>query len=250
MRANTVMIWQGESVIDGSPIAVFLSGLSRKSKNPKTGNMVQAWILRTDISPVEAIVTARDFAICGDCKHRGYIDANGILRGRSCYVSVKNAPLAVYRAWKRGVIPAASVASISPALVGRKVRFGAYGDPAAVPVSVWRDLAAVCAGHTGYTHQWRNAGLQGLCMASADTPDEQAAARLMGYRVFRVKLEAEPLTAGEISCPASEEAGKRTSCESCGLCNGSKGAHDARKSIAINAHGIGTSSFIRLREVR
>lgn len=250
MRANTVLIWSGPSVIDGSPIAVFLSGLSRKSKNPKTGDMVQAWILRTDISPVEAICTGQDVSICGDCKHRGTVDASGTLRGRSCYVSVKNAPLAVFRSWKRGMVPSATFGSVAPLLIGRKVRFGAYGDPAAVPVAVWRELASVCAGHTGYTHQWKTAGLQGLAMASADTPQEQTAARALGYRVFRVKLESEPLMAGEIACPASEEAGKRTSCEACGLCNGATRSNDSRKSIAINAHGIGTSSFIRLREVR
>jgi hypothetical protein len=54
---------------------------------------------------------------------------------------------------------------------------------------------------------------------------------------------------GEITCPASDEAGKRTDCNSCGLCNGVAREHDARKSIAINVHGIGKSSFIRLRLV-
>ena len=47
---------------------------------------------------------------------------------------------------------------------------------------------------------------------------------------------------GEISCPASDEAGKRTTCERCGLC---AGASRAAKDITIIAHGTGAGSFDR-----
>jgi hypothetical protein len=40
----------------------------------------------------------------------------------------------------------------------------------------------------------------------------------------------------EILCPASKEAGYKTSCDKCGLC---AGASIAAKSIAIVAHGNG-----------
>ena len=52
----------------------------KASRNPKTGPMVQLWILRADVHPMEAISTGTDSSICGGCKHRG---ANG--RERSCY---------------------------------------------------------------------------------------------------------------------------------------------------------------------
>lgn len=241
--ANTVCVWRGVSEIDGvSPIAVFISGLARKSKNPKTGNMLQAWILRTDINPVESICLGEDYSICGDCKHRGTIDAGGILRGRSCYVSVKNAPLAIFRSWQRGRIPMVRIGHIADRLAGRTIRFGAYGDPAAVPSALWRELAARTSRHTGYTHQWQRANLQDLCMASADTSAETDAAIARGYRTFRVKTADDYLRPNEISCPASEESGKRTTCDACGLCNG-RATNDARKTIAINAHGIGVTSF-------
>jgi hypothetical protein len=245
-RPNTVCVWHGTSAIDGrSPVALFISGLVRKSHNPKTGNMLQAWILRADMNPVEAICSAADSAVCGDCKHRGQLDADGILRNRSCYVSVKNAPLSVYRAWQRGNVPTVAIGAIADQLQGRTIRFGAYGDPAAVPVTIWRELSSRCKRATGYTHQWQTASLQGLCMASVDTVAERDAARQLGYRTFRVKAADEGLESGEISCPASDEMGKRTTCEACGLCNGATAA-DARKTIAINVHGIGTSSFRRV----
>ena len=39
----------------------------------------------------------------------------------------------------------------------------------------------------------------------------------------------------EVRCPASEESGQRTTCESCKLC---AGASVKAKSVAIVAHGI------------
>ena len=42
----------------------------------------------------------------------------------------------------------------------------------------------------------------------------------------------------EILCPASEEAGKKTSCIKCGLCAGT--TTKSKKSIAIVAHGNGS----------
>jgi hypothetical protein len=61
---------------------------------------------------------------------------------------------------------------------------------------------------------------------------------------------------GEIACPASDEAGKRTTCEKCKLCNGadtrnSKGyqLYDNRKSISIIVHGA-VASVHALRVIR
>ena len=67
------------------------------------------------------------------------------------------------------------------------VRLGTYGDPAAVPASIWSDLVAYSDGHTGYTHQWRTSpGLRGLCMASVDSEEEAIEAWALGWRTFRV----------------------------------------------------------------
>jgi hypothetical protein len=72
-------------------------------------------------------------------------------------------------------------------------------------------------------------------MTSADNSTQAQEAWSRGERTFRVISSLDKLIKGkEILCPASEEAGKRTTCESCKLCAGSsvKG-----KSVAIVAHG-------------
>jgi hypothetical protein len=100
--------------------------------------------------------------------------------------------------------------------------------------------------HTGYTHAWRNrADLASLLMASADTVQDQIDASTSGWRTFRVRTAEETLAPREIACPASEESGKRTSCDSCGLCDGAR-TDDRRANIAIIVHGIGTGAFLRM----
>jgi hypothetical protein len=191
--------------------------------------MLQTYILRADVAPTVAIVTGQDASICGDCMHRG---KNG--KGRTCYVNVGQGPLGVFRAFQRGIYPAAEdVAAIG---AGRNVRLGTYGDPAAVPANVWQALTSRCSGHTGYTHQWRRApALKSLCMASCDDAQDALLARLHGWRTFRVAMPSHAARIdGEAICPASAEAGRKLKCETCLACNGATGR---RGSIVIQAHG-------------
>ena len=76
-------------------------------------------------------------------------------------------------------------------------------------------LALRAKSRTGYTHQWRTADLAALCMASVDSALEAREAQLRGYRTFRVTELEEGRMRGEALCPASEEAGKRVTCETC-----------------------------------
>jgi hypothetical protein len=120
---------------------------------------------------------------------------------------------------------------------GKPIRLGAYGDPAMTPVRVWRELAGESKRRAGYTHQWRNSpALRGLTMASVDNEEGLEQAWKEGWRTFRVVKTLEEMKEGEINCPASDEAGKKTTCVNCRLCNG---AHhgDKRASIAIVDHG-------------
>jgi len=201
-----------------------------KTTNRKTGPMVQTWILRTDRSPLDAIRSGADSAICGDCPHRGSGDSP-----RTCYVDVAKAPLSIYRAFHRGRYP--RLPSIHwPATFGdRLVRLGAYGDPAAVPTDVLRALTRVSKGWTGYTHQWRSRpSLRHLCMASVDSEAERDEAHRKGWRTFRVAPIGEKLvTDAEVPCPSD-----RVSCSACRLC---RGASTTARSIAITAHGINGS---------
>ena len=154
---------------------IIATGFSTPSDNRKTGDMIQIWILCKAVDPVEAIKQGLDRLICGNCVHRGI---NG--SGRSCYVNVGQAPLGIYRAWKAGRYPTLQFMDI---FAGRKVRFGAYGDPTHLPLSLALAIAGVSSGWTGYTHQWRKPSLQGwktLLMASVDTTAELVIARSLG----------------------------------------------------------------------
>lgn len=220
-------------MLDGQPIvAVAIDS----SDNKKTGNMIQVHILRADLSPVEALWQGKDSSICGNCPHRG---PTGDGKGRSCYVTVFQGPAQVYKAFAADKY----AESKGPALFrNRQVRFGAYGDPAALPLELLRAYARVAAGFTAYTHQWRtvDAGYADVCMASADNVQDRLDAKAKGYRTFRVRLPDEPIAKGEFSCPASEESGKRLNCNTCMACSGTRFGKVAKAGdVTIIAHGNG-----------
>ena len=168
------------------------------------------------MSPVDAVMSGADESICGNCIHRAI---NG--KKRSCYVNVGQAPFNIWRAWKNNKYP-----QVKPLDFGeyysryRSIRLGAYGDPAAVPLRVLHDLMYHdWVGHTGYTHQWRDCDPRyaNYLMASVDTEAEYWEAKADGWRTFRTLTPDDSLTDGEISYPASDEAGKRTTCDRCKL---------------------------------
>lgn len=229
MTPTGYVIYRGPSMLDNGPIVVV--AITKKSTNVKTGNVVQTYILVDNgLNPIENYKNLSDAAICGNCPHR-----RGM--GGACYVNVGQGPLQVYKALNRGNYPANSQAA-SAAASGRIVRLGTYGDPAAVPRSVWDSLLENSAGHLGYTHQWQ-AGkanhVMDICMASADTMHDRQAATTKGYRTFRVRLESEPLSRGEFVCPASKEGGYRKRCSDCKACSG--GVDTRKGSPAIIVHG-------------
>ena len=214
------------------------------SDNTKTGNMIQVWILRSDMSPVEAVKSGSDSLICGNCPHRG----RGF-RDRSCYVNVGQGPRSVYQAYRNGRYPYLPLCDYASVFTGRSVRFGAYGDPCHIPLGIVRWIVFYADKVTGYTHQWTDRGYSAYrehLMASADSESEYRQAKQAGWRVFRVREAGAPLLAGEIMCPASDESGRRTQCDRCGLCNGCKTNHDRRKDIAIVVHGAGRRKFVQI----
>ena len=243
----SAVVWRGRSAFDDKPIVAIVTGLHGDNKNPKTGaDLAQLWIVRSDINPLDAIKIGADRSICGICKHRG----DGTGKRRSCYVSVKNAPRQVWKTFAAGTYLTMRPSDVATHLASRAmgIRIGAYGDGGALPISVLADLTHGIF-HTGYTHAWQSRpDLRQWLMASVDTPTEYVTAKQAGWRTFRVRTADENLDSQEIACPASDEAGKRTSCDHCGLCDGSRHA-DQRRSIAIIAHGIGTSSYVSLRSL-
>jgi len=236
MKHAGYVIYDGPSMIDGQRIVAVVTGLDG-SRNAKTGKMIQTYIIRPDMAPIEAVRTGADVSICGGCVHRG----DGTGGARSCYVTLVHGPRVVYDAYTRGVYPDALPEMVAQIVAGRMVRLGTYGDPAAVPLPVWQALIARAAGHTGYSHQWRTLteAWGRLLMASVDSVEDMDEAHERGWRTFRVG--AEPVRGAEINCPASEEAGKRTQCVDCLLCMGT--ASRSPVSIQIAPHGTGAVNF-------
>ena len=111
---NGKVLYRGPSVLDGSPIVVVLSCVRRPSRNGKTGDALQLWILRADMSPPEAHRRGLDQGVCGDCVHRSLASGGG----GTCYVKVALAPAAVWRAWSAGRYAEGPL----PDLTGRNVR--------------------------------------------------------------------------------------------------------------------------------
>ena len=232
------IFYRGPSPIDGAPIVAIAT---LKSKNSKTGDMVQTWILREDVSPLDAIQSGEDQSICGNCAHRG-----NAKRKRTCYVQADKAPSSIWHAYHRGqyIDLSDDPGTVAHLINGRVVRMGAYGDPAMVPVKQWRMLLSASAGRTGYTHAWKRMWSQALrpyVMASVDNQSELDLARAMGWRTFRVRTEAEPLQANEFACPASPEGGLKKQCITCKACDGADRVGKARAAIIV--HGAMARHF-------
>ena len=229
-KPSGYIIYRGPSLLDGKPIVVV--AVTRESKNAKTGNMVQTYILVDNgISPVQNARSLADSSVCGDCKHR-----RGT--GGACYVNLGQGARSVADGVQRGIYPEDLVGACL-ATAGRHVRLGTYGDPAAVPAGIWSPLLYNAAGHTGYTHQWDSGSAEHVkqwCMASVDNAQEYMDARATGWRTFRVRGANEGLEYGnEMKCPASAEMNKRLTCDTCMTCSG--GVDSKKASVVIIVHG-------------
>jgi hypothetical protein len=178
------IIYKGPSLLDGKPIVAIATYSNR---NTKTGKVLQTYIIRSDISPLEA-------------------------------------PTIVYKSFINGVYPKADF-QWSRILLGldRFVRIGTYGDPAAVPNHVWEQLLSNADTWTAYTHQsnWR----PDIAMQSVDNYEQAIAQWKQGNRTFRVIANLGDIDKQkEALCPASKEAGRRVQCTACKLCKGSSKA--------------------------
>jgi len=234
------IIDRGLSPIDGQP---YVAILTLKSTNRKTGDMAQVFILREDIDPVAAIATGDDYSICGNCPHRK--DALG---QRSCYVNVGQGPNSVWKAYKRGAykvldyvdrknLPSNGLfySVIEAILKGRRIRWGAYGDPSIINPQVVNLFNSYAEGHTGYTHQWREEFAQpfkGTFQASCDGFNDYLEATAHGWKTFVVvNKNVTPIYAKQ--CPATVD-NSAAQCITCKLCDG------AKRDIFVHAHGTGS----------
>lgn len=227
-KPSGYIVYEGASQLNGEPIVAIVT---MKSTNVKTGNMAQLWILRSDMHPIEASKASADDAICGQCQFRQSL-------GGACYVNLAHGPGAVYRSYSGGKYPECTDFEV---FKDKKMRFGAYGDPAAIPVDILVQLKAVITNNTSYTHQWKdnteNETLKQVSMASVDNLLEAEQAKEAGYRWFRVTNDIETLRDDEIVCPNYTKGVK---CIDCNLCSGNM---VKAKSIVIPTHGTWSKRF-------
>lgn len=203
----------------------FVAIATMKTDNRKTGDMVQIWFVLRDVNPVEAVKTGVDASsICAGCPFAA---------GNGCYVNVGQAPLSIWRAYKRGAYGHVYPKQYSEIFSGRKIRFGAYGNPSLLPIAIVKAIAAVSAGWTGYFHDWKTnpmaAEYAKYFMASTETASAYAMAQSLSFRTFHVS-PVQP--AGTLEC-LSESKGLE--CAQCKLCAGL--AKSRMPSIWINPHG-------------
>jgi hypothetical protein len=214
------LLHEGEK--NGHPFAVIAT---LKTSNRKTGNMVQIWFILRDISPVEAVKQGLDAkTICSECPFAA---------GNGCYVNVGQAPLGIWKAYRKGRYPVLNPVDYAKVFSGRSVRFGAYGNPSLLPISMVKAIASVSTGWTGYFHDWRTnpfaAEYAKYFMASTETQNSFAEASRLKLRVFH----ASPIQPENTLECLSETKGLE--CASCKLCAGL--SKSRLPSIWINPHG-------------
>ena len=235
------VVWRGASQINGEEIVLILSGLTKDSANGKTGHMIQAWILPADkiMKDGKERFELMAESVCGTCSHSSR-------EFNTCYVKWWEAPLA---SWRYAINNEPIPLNIAVELVrDRGLRCGAAGDPAAVPMWVWRDLTGSAKYWTAYTHLWNDERFQdykSFCMASVDCIEEEMAAKQLGWLFFRVgdkdtymgrsdKYNGLGFETSGIQCLATDSRLEKT-CATCKLCSGTDGKGKA--SIALRPHG-------------
>lgn len=148
------------------------------------------------------------------------------------FISMLKSIAKIYPAWDD--IPVFNDEMIQKAVEMSKdtyVRFGTYGEPSLHPIEMIKQISEACQNWTGYTHQWDKNDLGAFFMASTHDMRGEAIARAKGYRSFIATNEKMPV----VNCPASEEAGKKSTCSKCNLCSGTLGSK-SNKSIFILNH--------------
>lgn len=235
-RPLGVILYRGTSPFTQQPFVV-IATLS-ESTNSKTGQMIQVYILADTLEkPTDTLKSGDDETVCGDCPLRGILG-----KVRACYVNLGQGPRAVHDAYHRGRYDTYDPARHDRFFVGRRIRWGAYGEPVLIPLPIVASLSAIADGWTGYSHQWRRPEFQGYrsyFMASVHSVAEGAQATAAGWRYFRASNDGAPAP-GEIVCPASDAGGWRSDCMHCSACKGAGNRAPGSRlpaSVVIATHG-------------
>ena len=202
--------------------------LTMRTSNRKLGDMFQVWFLPA--TGTDAIYQREN---CWDCALRP-IAAGG---NGGCYVDRRSLQ-ALWSQIDRQEVPL--WAGETDIFHGRKVRFGAWGDPVLLPLAIVERIVGACSGHTGYTHFWRLPQYQAYSryyMASVHSAREAHEAHELGWRYYLVSrrpVPQEQLPMRTITCP-NEKTG--VTCERCPVpCDGAAGKMSL-VSISASPHG-------------
>lgn len=205
--------------------------VTRKSKNRKTGNMLQIWLLEKDKHPSESRSSGTDTeTTCKGCP---------LAKRQGCYVEDK--PLiAIWKAYKRGSYKPLAFGSPEWETFweGEAVRFGAFGNPSLLPLAMVSDIVSRSRRHTGYFHDWHFMPVEmaisyGKFFMASVEPHRIAQAKSLGLRFFATLPEGKPAPRGAIECLSDS---KGLSCSECGLCDGTN-RRDTLPSVWIRPHG-------------
>lgn len=240
-----MIIWQGPSRIDKSPIVAIATW---GSKNPKTGQMIQVWIIRADMHPMQAIKSGRDSAVCGNCPMRGKTPFG---LDRSCYVQLMCMG-SIYKKFRAGKYDRIRWDDMGPNGIPSRdpIRISAYGDPCAVPLKVWRKLLTrrnyrgdvSLVPHTGYTRQWhlaKNKRYAELFHASVFSPNECRKAQSKGFKYFYPNVNTfDAISAIDQNVAQCVNSIHGVQCVDCLNCSGVSGS-----STWIHSHGSRVKHF-------
>ncbi|MDY6899483.1 MAG: hypothetical protein SWZ49_15590 [Cyanobacteriota bacterium] len=238
MLKNSYVVWEGASLIDGSPIVLILTGFVNHTLNRKTGKLIQSWVIQQNFVPTEAAKKGLEKGICGSCPLK-------LSQTGACFVNILPVNN-IYRKYFAGNYPKFSANEIEVIKRYRyPIRIGSYGDPTAVPFDVWEPIISASGGHTGYTHRWDSnecdSRWKKYLMASVQSESKARIAQNLGWRTFRIITPDAPLSENEILCRHTKD--NATQCEACMLCDGKSN----KPNIADRVHGLKwkVSNFVK-----
>lgn len=202
------------------------------SKNEKTGDMIQIWIMDATRHPSESRKSGHDaLNQCAGCP---------LASNNGCYV-IDNPLIAIAKKYARDGYKPLSIGTPEFARFfrNRAVRFGAYGNPSLIPLPLVESIAKLSRRWTGYFHDWhlmteeRAQAYGRYFMASCETQSWQKA-QAIGLRTFTTCAEPSDIVGSGIECLA-DKAGMQ--CAECGLCDGTNRRDGKLPSVWIKVHG-------------
>lgn len=246
---NAAIVYKGSSKL--SPSKNIVAIITGNSSNVKTGDMFQLWILADEenkLVPTEIKKQGLDNSICGVCPIK-----------KECYVNVGQAPQNIYKSYLKGRYKdlTSDLQALKDMLAGNKMRFGAYGDLAALPYDLNKFMCENVKLSTAYTHQRKHKNydirLSEFAQISVESKQEAYYIHKNGLgNTFRIvsSYDESELLDHEIICPS--DTPKKIQCTDCGLCNG-------KNSVVIKSHGkkekslnesINKNNLIKIVEVK